>query len=41
MFSMRLEQLGHPIEKKRDGNVFSGIGRLVGDEPPTSDGLFE
>jgi putative DNA primase/helicase len=34
MFSTRLDQLGYQIEKKRDGNVICGIGRLISDPIP-------
>lgn len=40
MFSTRLEKLGHPIQKKREGNYVRGIGRLVGDLPSQEDDPF-
>lgn len=32
MFSTRLEKLGFNIDKRRDGNVISGVGHLIGDQ---------
>jgi len=40
MFSTRLEQLGHHIEKKRDGNYFCGIGCFIGEEEDDPDRPF-
>jgi len=36
MFSTRLSQLGYPIERRREGSVFRGIGQLIHD--PDRDG---